>query len=149
MIGAVRLVLTVGVLAVLANGLSAYWTRWSSAATQPAPASPGEVERDSVTTIDQLLAPLRPVLRDHKQVGFVSDRGQTGLLFRTQYALSPTLIVPLEPIQGLRPPARSVSTELVVGLFEDPRAIEPAAKRLDLTPVRSFGRGVILFRKRP
>jgi hypothetical protein len=149
MIRAARLVLTLGALALITNGLTPYWSRLHPFWPRPAPASRGPAERDSVTTLDEMLAPLRPVLRDRKQVGFVSDRNHTGLLFRTQYALSPTLIVPLEPIQGLRPPSRSVSTELVVGVFEDPRAIEAAARRLKLTPVRAFGRRVILFRKRP
>lgn len=139
---AARLVLAAAVLVWVAKALSFYVVELAA----PFGASD---EIDSVSAFDDLLAPVRPYVRDLPRVGFVSDRNDVGVLFRTQYALAPTLVVPLEPVRGLRPPESAPSVEEVIGVFEDPRSIQVVSGRLGLTRVRQLRPGVILFRKVP
>jgi len=113
-------------------GYAAFWRR-------------GTPEGDPVGRIDALLAPLRDELTDQRRIGLVTDRNEVGMLFRVQYALAPSLVVPLDPVPGLRAVDVRPEPSRVVGLFERPGSARLAAERHGLTPLRAFGPGVVLF----
>jgi len=125
------LALFVGILVALTDYAPA-WRR---------PAAPD----DPVGRMDALLEPLRSELGDHPVVGLVTDRNSIGVLFRAQFALAPSLVLPLEPVPGLRAPSGAPEFERVVGLFERPGSAELAMRRHGLKRIRAVGPGVVLF----
>jgi hypothetical protein len=95
---------------------------------------------DPVLQCDEALQPLRPVLGDARQVAFVSDREDTGPLYCTQFALSPTLVLRFSR-------DRMAEADWVVGVFADPSHAPATAAEAGLVIDRSLPRGIVLMRQ--
>ena len=102
---------------------------------------------DPISQFERRLEPLRSVLPEETPVGYLSDSGRKGELYRSQYVLAPNLLIPMAGIVGVRMgPAGSVPPPgLVVGIYADPSNIARGRERFSLKEPRSFGNGVYLF----
>jgi hypothetical protein len=98
---------------------------------------------DDVTLHEMRLAGLRKRLPARGVVGYVADDSggaeaarEWRRFARTQYSLAPVIL------------ERTTAHDLVVGVFDDPRAIPAASAANGLLPVEEFGEGVVLFRRK-
>jgi GT2 family glycosyltransferase len=106
---------------------------------------PAVARPDEITSYEARFGQLREILPPRARVGYVTDRQPQGvegdegprLAFKryllTQYALLPAIVLPDD------------GAPLVVGNFSAANGVDSAATR-DLTLVRDFGDGVMLFR---
>jgi hypothetical protein len=92
-----------------------------------------------VRSYDVRFSEVRPVLGAAREAGYLSDLDTSGPgtapFYATQYALAPVVLIP------------GASRDLVVGNFTRRAAITDAAAKFQLTIVKDFNNGSVVFRK--
>lgn len=97
-------------------------------------AAPYLFRDDKVTYYEERLAPVKPFLTDHGQVGYLSDsEKELEEFLLTQYVLAPTIVV-----------KNTTCCRLVVGNFFDSGYLEHTTER-HLRPIHTFPDNVVLF----
>jgi hypothetical protein len=119
--------------------LSSMWELRSVSARTPAahPLPPGSVWSD-FTRANARWSPVKELLPPSTAVGYVSDA--TGDSLSREYNLAQTVLAPVIVVLG-------ANQKYVIGCFHASDAAAKISKSRNLTLIKDFGNGVLLFKK--
>ncbi len=97
-------------------------------------------EPDRISVYEKRFVELKKYLQNHRVVGYVSDyednSTEDGIAYTmTQYVLAPTIL------------ARGIKRNFIIGNFKSAKPDIQAYEKDNLSLIRDFGKGVILFQR--